>query len=77
LTKATAADEFTSAAMLEFPLPLASVPLAFGDVNSMSSMSTLPLTPLTVSANAAEGEVTLGIAAAEYCHVPPAHVRPP
>jgi hypothetical protein len=72
-------EAFTRAVMLEFPFPLASWPLAFCEVTVMSSISTVPLTLLTVRAGppVAEVEVTSAVVPPEYAHVKPAQVSPP
>jgi hypothetical protein len=63
--------------MLDFPLPLASVPVAAGEVKVMSSTTTAPLTPLTVSAGPPPVGATFAVVPAEYCQFPPAQVRAP
>jgi hypothetical protein len=63
--------------MLDLPFPLASVPVAAGDVNVMSSTSTAPLTPLTVSAGPPAVGATFAVVPVAYCQFPPAHVSAP
>jgi len=67
--------------MLELPLPLPSVPLASDDEMAMSSMSTVPLTPLTVSPTVlaldSVGAITFALVPLAYAHAPAAHVMPP
>jgi hypothetical protein len=73
----TLPDPVTHPAMLEFPFPFASVPVAFGDVNVMSSTTTAPLTALTMSAGPPLAGETFAVVPAEYCQFPPAQVSPP
>jgi hypothetical protein len=55
----TPVDELMNAAMLEFPFPLASVPVASTLTNCMSSTVT-PVTPVIDSADFPAGAVTTG-----------------
>jgi hypothetical protein len=73
----TLPDPVTHPAMLELPFPFASVPVALGDVNVMSSTTTAPLTALTISAGPPLAGETFAVVPAEYCQFPPAQVSPP
>jgi hypothetical protein len=76
LTRLTG-DALTNAAMLEFPLPLASCPLALCAVNPMSSNVTPTVSPVTCSAYpAVVGATTAGLLAL-YVHVAVEQSSPP
>jgi hypothetical protein len=59
--KVTLVEAFTSAAMLERPLPELSVPEAAGALNAMSSMSTAAAPDAMVSAGPLAGPVTVAL----------------
>jgi hypothetical protein len=66
--------------MLELPFPFASVPVAVGAVKAMSATVIALVTPVTLSAYAAAGELTVATPPT-YVHGVPAsaagHARPP
>jgi hypothetical protein len=69
LVIATFFDPATHPAMLDFPFPLPSVPLASGAVKLMSCTTTSPLAPLTVIAALFCGAITLLTVPDAYVHL--------